>query len=161
MKNAFYSSTWFRKISQPTALFYNITSEQFYTLNTHQIIESTFTKSGIYLYIYLSSFKVGSQGVKNHKLINTNETLKKSNKTFKIGYYLIYLQIPEAAFERCSKEKVIWKYAANLQENTHVEAWFQQSCFEKGPKYVSGCCSKNLSTVRVKLIIFSEAAGLL
>ena len=32
---------------------------------------------------------------------------------------------PEAATQRCSKEKVFWKFAANLQENTHAEVWFQ------------------------------------
>ena len=31
----------------------------------------------------------------------------------------------EAGVQRCSWEKVFWKYAANLQENTHVEVWFQ------------------------------------
>ena len=35
----------------------------------------------------------------------------------------------EAATQRCSLEKVYWKYAANLQENTHAEMWFQQSYF--------------------------------
>ena len=24
--------------------------------------------------------------------------------------------------------KGVWKYAADLQENTHAEVWFQQSC---------------------------------
>ena len=32
---------------------------------------------------------------------------------------------PEAATQRCSWEKVFWKYAANLQENTHAEVRFQ------------------------------------
>ena len=27
----------------------------------------------------------------------------------------------EAATQRCSYEKVLWKYVANLQENTHAE----------------------------------------
>ena len=31
----------------------------------------------------------------------------------------------EAATQRCSWEKVFWKYAANLLENTHAEVWFQ------------------------------------
>ena len=31
----------------------------------------------------------------------------------------------EAATQRCSKEKVFWKHAANLQENTHTEVQFQ------------------------------------
>ena len=26
----------------------------------------------------------------------------------------------EAAFQRCSYKKMFWKYAANLQENTHA-----------------------------------------
>ena len=33
--------------------------------------------------------------------------------------------IPEAALQRCSLEKMFWKYAANLQEKTHVEVRFQ------------------------------------
>ena len=35
------------------------------------------------------------------------------------------IEIIEAALQRCSYEKVFWKYAANLQENTHVEMQFQ------------------------------------
>ena len=31
----------------------------------------------------------------------------------------------EAAIQRCFLEKVFWKYAANLQENTHAEVRFQ------------------------------------
>ena len=34
----------------------------------------------------------------------------------------------EAAIQRSSLEKVFWKYAANLQENTLAEVWFQESC---------------------------------
>ena len=30
----------------------------------------------------------------------------------------------ETAFQKCSKEKVFWKYAANLQDSTHVEVRF-------------------------------------
>ena len=36
-----------------------------------------------------------------------------------------YLFKTEAVTLRCSYEKVFWKYAANLQENTHAEVWFQ------------------------------------
>ena len=40
--------------------------------------------------------------------------------------YFVYLylglgQFTEATLQRCSWEKVFWKYAANLQENTHAE----------------------------------------
>ena len=35
------------------------------------------------------------------------------------------IEYKEAVTQRCSYEKVFWKYAANLQENTHAEVWFQ------------------------------------
>ena len=35
----------------------------------------------------------------------------------------------EAVTQRCSLEKVFWKYAANLLENTLEEVWFQEGCF--------------------------------
>ena len=31
----------------------------------------------------------------------------------------------EAAVQRGFWEKMFWKYAANLQKNTHAEVWFQ------------------------------------
>ena len=31
----------------------------------------------------------------------------------------------EVAIQRFSLEKLFWKYAANLQENTHIEMRFQ------------------------------------
>ena len=34
-------------------------------------------------------------------------------------------QWKEAVTQRCFWEKVLWKYAANLQENTHTEVGFQ------------------------------------
>ena len=34
-------------------------------------------------------------------------------------------RISEAATQRCSLEKLFWKYAADLQENTHAEVRFQ------------------------------------
>ena len=36
----------------------------------------------------------------------------------------IFLKL-EAALQRCSYEKMFWKYAANVQEDTHAEVWFQ------------------------------------
>ena len=41
----------------------------------------------------------------------------------------VWIDHLEAATQRCSSEKVLWKYAANLQENTHAEVQFQRSCF--------------------------------
>ena len=40
-------------------------------------------------------------------------------------YYSRVVIISEAAAQMCSQEKVFWKYAANLQENTHAEVWYQ------------------------------------
>ena len=34
----------------------------------------------------------------------------------------------EAAHHRCCYIRVFLKYAANLQENTHTDVWFQKSC---------------------------------
>ena len=34
-------------------------------------------------------------------------------------------QISQAAIQRYSQEKVLWKYVANLQESTHAEVRFQ------------------------------------
>ena len=39
--------------------------------------------------------------------------------------YILKPEITEAATQRCSWEKVFWKYAANLHENTHAEVQFQ------------------------------------
>ena len=35
--------------------------------------------------------------------------------------FQIYLEVTEAGTYRCSYEKVFWKYAANVLENTHAE----------------------------------------
>ena len=35
------------------------------------------------------------------------------------------IRISEATIQRCSFEKVLWKYATNLQENTHAEVQLQ------------------------------------
>ena len=37
----------------------------------------------------------------------------------------VIFEVPEAATQKCSWEKKFWKYAANLQENTYAEVWFQ------------------------------------
>ena len=45
------------------------------------------------------------------------------------SFYVLWkskLPLAEAATESCSWEKVSWKYAANLQDNTHAEEWFQR-----------------------------------
>ena len=33
--------------------------------------------------------------------------------------------LSQAALQTCSWENVFWKYATNLQENTHAKVWFQ------------------------------------
>ena len=38
---------------------------------------------------------------------------------------MFYEPDTEAALQSCHLETVMCKYAANLQENTHTEVWFQ------------------------------------
>ena len=38
---------------------------------------------------------------------------------------VIFSALTEAATQRCSYKKVFWKYAANLEEKTHANVWFQ------------------------------------
>ena len=46
--------------------------------------------------------------------------------SIRVGYSRFFKQVgSEAALHRCSYKKVFWKYAANLQENSHAEVWFQ------------------------------------
>ena len=40
------------------------------------------------------------------------------------------MELSEAIVQRCSREKVFWKDAANLQEKTHAEVWFQNNFIE-------------------------------
>ena len=50
--------------------------------------------------------------------------------TFKLTQNELHLNAgksTEATIQRCSLEKVFWKYVANLQENTHAEVRFQFS----------------------------------
>ena len=49
---------------------------------------------------------------------------------------------PEVVTQKCSWEKVFWKYAANLQENTHVEVWLQSNFIEVTLQHV--CSPVNL-----------------
>ena len=37
------------------------------------------------------------------------------------------MELSEAIAQRCSREKVFWNDAANLQEKTHAEVWFQSN----------------------------------
>ena len=38
---------------------------------------------------------------------------------------LLFMGPAEAVLQRCSYEKVFWKYAANLQESNHSKLWLQ------------------------------------
>ena len=42
-----------------------------------------------------------------------------------VNYFRKKLYLTEVALQRCSQEKMFRKNAANLQENTHAEVWFQ------------------------------------
>ena len=55
--------------------------------------------------------------------------LKKFQENFQ-GQTLWTFIYREAAVQTCSLKKVFWKYAANLQENTHAEVQMQSSFIE-------------------------------
>ena len=58
------------------------------------------------------------------KLVKKVLTWKKSNVHGYLYPFLFKIMI-ETVLQRCSYEKVFWKYAADLQENNHAEVWFQ------------------------------------
>ena len=45
--------------------------------------------------------------------------------TISLATIISILLISDAAFHKCSLEKVLCMYVINLQDNTHVEVWFQ------------------------------------
>ena len=51
------------------------------------------------------------------------KVFKKS--VWKRWVYIFLVRDSEAALQRYSKEKAMWKYTAKLQENTQAEVWFQ------------------------------------
>ena len=46
-------------------------------------------------------------------------------QVFIIKFMGLQVEMTEAVAQKCSWQKVFWKYAANLQENTHAKVWFQ------------------------------------
>ena len=83
---------------------------------------------------FLNGYMKENSGMKRVKPLSANSTkwsntLKQfveNSKQFWIN--VIEKQYAEAAIQRCSQEKVFWKYVANLQENTHAKVQFQYSC---------------------------------
>ena len=65
---------------------------------------------------------------------------------------IAFITIAEAVTQRCCYEKVFWKYAANLQENTHGEVWFQYSCFATFLRNTSGWLLLQLSLLKLLLL---------
>ena len=61
----------------------------------------------------------------------------------RLGWIRLIYPSSEVAIQRCSYKKVLWKYAENLQENTHTEVRFQWSCFFQPPPR-HGCSPLNL-----------------
>ena len=65
-------------------------------------------------------------------LLTSIHESRKSLSTLSNAIYLMTLSriifcketFTEAALQRCSYEKVFWKYAANLEENTHAEVYW-------------------------------------
>ena len=64
-----------------------------------------------------------------------------SNHVWKVQVYLWCLYVSQAAIQRCSVEKVFWKHAASLQENTHAEVRFQSNFIEIALRH--GCTPVN------------------
>ena len=67
-----------------------------------------------------------------YTVISPSENFVKTHSFRRVSDDLRKLYIPikfpqkaEAVTQMCSTEKVFWKHAANLQENTHAEVWFQ------------------------------------
>ena len=56
------------------------------------------------------------------------------------------LSTSKATLQRSSSEKVFWKYAANLLENTQAKVWFQISCLRNFIEIalLHGCSPVNL-----------------
>ena len=54
---------------------------------------------------------------------------KTTTLNYKGHSYMYRYSLPEAALQKCSYEKVFWKYAVKLQANTHAKERFQLSCF--------------------------------
>ena len=67
---------------------------------------------------------------------------------------------PEAATQRCIYEKVFWKYATNLQENTHAEVRFNklQSNFIE-ITFRDGCFPANLLHIFKTLFLRKPLGG--
>ena len=73
------------------------------------------------IFHYLIIYRVPNIN-KSHDLTSKEEIL-----LFKISlqYQDIFFAASEVATQRCSQEKVFWKYEANLQENTRAKVRFQ------------------------------------
>ena len=62
------------------------------------------------------------------KCVNGSSTKFLEPLFYRIAHFScfpVFVKVTEAALHKCSWEKVFWKYAANLQENTHTEVRFQ------------------------------------
>ena len=67
----------------------------------------------------------------------------------------------EASLHRCSYKMMFWRYAANIQENTHVEEWFQWSSKATLLKSHFGCSLVNLLYISRMPFPKSTSTGLL
>ena len=68
------------------------------------------------------NWEAAAQNVRFH--FSCYVSISKKKRTC-LGNEISSAQVSEAATQKCSLEKVSWNYAANLQENTHVEVRFQ------------------------------------
>ena len=108
---AFYCSQYYLRcmflISSITALSIVLLLPQLWTVCGHQGLASLFSVSLVAAGILFLTFQ---------KIIAWNPLRKKTLSPF-------LRESPDAPIQRCSQEKVFWKYAVNLQENTNAEVW--------------------------------------
>ena len=61
-------------------------------------------------------------------VLKTVQKLINLGPAFADFHWDIFRYVSKAALQRCSYEKLFWKYAVHSQENTHAEVWFQSNC---------------------------------
>ena len=65
--------------------------------------------------------KFGHLSIYDHHLIKSNQMFSRNNLSSRVIYRSSH---PELFLEKGDLKKVSWKYAANLQGNTHAEVRF-------------------------------------
>ena len=109
------------------------------------------------MYAYLMWMSFWNRVVKLSKIINYQESKchRLNRNLVKISFLtfpgnMMFLGVTkktEAATQRCSKEKFLWKYAANLQENTMLKCDFNKVAYFIEITLRHGHCPVNLQQI--------------